>query len=461
MNALASRFQRANAKLFGTAATRIPVPFEILCDCGNRIAGVRQTSHQQVVCSKCGMQRFVLPVNFYPTTGRVPSEVVGGPLRNRLLAAAREFFPAAVSSGDSSDSESGRRRTKGAAAADAISRDRRSPDSPPGRAASAEDEGRRNGSGTTRSGTRSIRGGTTDVPGSARAPQPGSATERTVSASRDSLRAARRLVTPFRLLMAGAVLIASLTGWWSWYRTRLENARQTWRDSMDIAEVALKEQRLPDLQSALQSAVDAARVLGRLDPEAQAASSLLLETQAVSQLSSIDLQLELDRALEKDDQLNAQRAQAVEAMLKTGWYVFECRLSTTDAEQALLQLDIPLQVGPGTAQLQVSSSLLMEATRAMPETPLVFVARVETCRPPDAADGTWVIRLDPVSCTLLTSVAHGQEAGLDFSDESPLSLQLERQKQFLDASDVFALRQSDHVRAEQRAQQQRQQEVER
>lgn len=434
---LTSRLQRARAKLLNSAAQDIAVPFELVCVCGQRIAGIRQTTSQQVTCSACGERRFVLPVNVYPSTQRVPSEVVGGPFRKRLAAATRELLPrrrpveAAPTRSSSSSAPSAQPLSPSAAA----------PTGGRGQAAARR----------TREGTSQHWAAADNPP-----PRPARTTAATVETPDAEFpartatvrRAARRAVTPFRLLMAGILLTACLTAWWSWHRNRLENARQTWRDAMDLAEAAVQERRLPELQTALQDAVDAARLLHRSDPEVQLAANLLLETQAVNQLSSVDLASELQGALDARGRWHPQRAQTVETVLRNGWYLFDCQVYSVDDAAARMRLDLPLRIGPFTVHLEVQSSLLQTAAAALPETSLLFAARVAACQPPLDSTGEWIIQLDADSCALLTSDIHCLEAGLDV--DAAVQRQLTQQRQLIEATDVLTLRTTDQQRRQDR-----------
>jgi hypothetical protein len=42
------------------------VPFEVTCACGQKLTGLRQATHQVVVCPRCAAERFVLPRSPFP-----------------------------------------------------------------------------------------------------------------------------------------------------------------------------------------------------------------------------------------------------------------------------------------------------------------------------------------------------------------------------------------------------------
>jgi hypothetical protein len=46
------------------------VPFSLSCQCGFQLKGQRQERAKRIICSKCGVGHFILPVNRYPTSER-------------------------------------------------------------------------------------------------------------------------------------------------------------------------------------------------------------------------------------------------------------------------------------------------------------------------------------------------------------------------------------------------------
>ena len=91
MSSLLAKLAKAKSRLFGSAPESVPVPFEVPCDCGHRVTGIRRTSYQIAVCSACQSSLFVLPVNVYPTTKRIRSEVVDGPVLERVGTVVRDL----------------------------------------------------------------------------------------------------------------------------------------------------------------------------------------------------------------------------------------------------------------------------------------------------------------------------------------------------------------------------------
>ncbi|HID24395.1 MAG TPA: hypothetical protein EYP14_18630 [Planctomycetaceae bacterium] len=57
-------------RLLNRTAQQEPVPFELLCPCGETIRGTRRNRCQRVLCKSCGEPYFVLPVSVYPPPRR-------------------------------------------------------------------------------------------------------------------------------------------------------------------------------------------------------------------------------------------------------------------------------------------------------------------------------------------------------------------------------------------------------
>lgn len=448
MTDLATKLRRAKAKLLGTAAADIVVPFQLSCSCGRSLSGLRTATSQQLTCGGCGQGMFVLPVNVYPATRRVSSEVVGGSFGNRLAAATREFIPAAASPAtapDRPDTARSRTASSGNTSAGSISgkatSERRTKD---GGRQSRDDV--RDGSRSSVSGGRKSEGTSDPLPrrnspAAARRERPG------------LIVSVRRTFTPFRLLMMGVVLAAGLTGWWTWRKTQQDAARDRWIMARDLAEEHLKAGRLGDLQTALQQAVDAAEMTGRYDSEAQNTFSLLMQTQAVNDLSLVDLYSELSSMYSKPGSPDVSRSQTTEQILKDGWHLFQCRVQVKDEESSTVQLELPMEFQSDSAtdgtRIQVMSSPLSAAAKAMKGDSLILAARIESCQRPASPGTDWVIRLIPESCTLMTSVVHCEEVGLPVQEQPDILQQLQRQQEFVNSTDLRSLALRDQERRRQ------------
>ncbi|MCA9065020.1 MAG: hypothetical protein KDA96_18245, partial [Planctomycetaceae bacterium] len=87
-----TRLKRATSRLVGDSAAQFPTPFQIQCSCGQPVAGMRQPAAQILRCQHCQATLYALPINVYPRTHRVHSEVISSHLSDRLSAAVTELY---------------------------------------------------------------------------------------------------------------------------------------------------------------------------------------------------------------------------------------------------------------------------------------------------------------------------------------------------------------------------------
>lgn len=419
MTSLKARLSKAKARLFGTATKDIVVPFELPCDCGHRVTGIRRTTWQISTCSMCDARIYVLPVNVYPATKRVRSEVLDGSVANRLGVIVRDLVVG------ESEPASDSRASANPAAATSTARRTGLPsipdtDSPQNDATQVADIPAK----------RSRRGNSPPLNSRAVAlvAEPILVEEPVVRVPRPSIAViTRRVFTPFRLLMLSAVVLIAVTGWWVVTQRRMDEARKTWRREMDTAEKALDEKDISTLGNSLAKAVAAGQILHRDDAEARRANSLLLQTKALQEFSSTDLISMLSGCATADGRLDAAKAATAAESLSGKWFVFETVLISSDNG---LKADMPLIVDSVPVTIFVDSSVLQNAVTTMPQSPLFFAASVKSCDVVDGGRGLQ-IRLDGNSCTLVTTEFHAAEFGFTSANTPGLEALLERQATFL------------------------------
>lgn len=54
----------------GSTTSVAVVPFEVRCECGSRLTGIRSDRARRAICAQCGEAHFILPVNKYPESER-------------------------------------------------------------------------------------------------------------------------------------------------------------------------------------------------------------------------------------------------------------------------------------------------------------------------------------------------------------------------------------------------------
>lgn len=415
MSGLLAKLAKAKSRLFGSAPESIPVPFEVPCDCGHRVTGIRRTSYQIAVCSACQSSIFVLPVNVYPTTKRIRSEVVDGPVLERVGTVVRDLVrgDATPEENDTQEPRSVRKSQESEGLRDY------------GAAVDLKPKGRKSKRSSDEDGSSSGGGAEVNVQESAdsiplvQVPRPSFATRM------------RRVFSPTRVLaLAGCVILFS-TGFWTIHQRKLEQARKVWRLEMDRAETALKQKDLNTLSESLTLAVKAAKTLSRTDEDARVAESLLRQTEAVQQLTSVDLVTQFSNVIRNDGSLDVTKAGNVAEGLQGQRFVFELVLKRRTAGATEFQLDFPLIIQDTPIDVFVASSVLSSCVVAGSEPNVLFTASVRECRPPSPANRRWEIVLDGRTCTLITTEFHAEQLGFELKTSTSLQTVLENQSKIV------------------------------
>lgn len=415
MSSLLAKLAKAKSRLFGSAPESIPVPFEVPCDCGHRVTGIRRTSYQIAVCSACQSRIYVLPVNVYPTTKRIRSEVVDGPVLERVGTVVRDLVRR-ESTPETDESQQPRTVRKQpdsrglrdyGAAVDLRSRGRKSK-------RSSDEDGNSAGASAEVHAQESA-----DSIPLVHVPRPSFATRM------------RRVFSPTRVLALAGCVILCCTGLWTVHQRKLEQARKVWRLEMDRADTALKQKDLNALGESLTLAVKAAKTLSRTDEESRVAESLLRQTEAVQQLTSMDLVSQFGSVIRNDGSLDVTKANNVADGLRGQYFVFELVLKRRTSGEAAFQLDFPLIVNDVAIDVFVSSSVLSSCVVGGSEPNVLFTASVRECRPPSPANRRWEIVLDGPSCTLVTTEFHAEQLGFDLKTSTSLQSVLENQSRIV------------------------------
>lgn len=449
MSELSNKLNRAKAQLFGTAAAEIKVPFQLECECGHRVAGIRQPGSQTVECSQCHTEHFVLPVNVYPTTRRVPSEVLGGNFRQRLFAVIGELIPRKPPTVDR------RPKTERPVGKPVGGQEKYSEAGPASAMPAYAETGRSLQEPTSESSGRSATNNRPDRKAAESEPIPALKPRVPLSVR------IRRQFTVFRLMMFAVVIVVVSTAAWMIHRRQLEQARIAWRSAMDETTGMLEEAQFGELEQLLVRADAAATKLGRNDAEVGAVRNLLRQTQAINGLNSDDLFTEISSAYSRDGRLEGHLVDGLCRDLCTGWHVFECRLlpytGTESGSVPVYTLEFPARIHQDQVQILTDSSVLGAMVSADPQSPILFAASIESCRGADGVSQSWMIKLKSESCALITTVEHAEQFGLSPESDPQLSAIIDRQKQFVEANNVELLLEKDREIARAAAQRQEKQ----
>ena len=353
---------------FGRKAEEAPVSFEITCSCGCLAAGTRAPVHQRVLCDQCHRWLFVLPVNPYP----VP--VVKQRRRKQKAKRAKTQTPVGDATPRTAKSDT-----------EPISQSVAEP------AARGEPLSRR-------------------LADSA---------QRTVgAAARVVPRWRKKLLTPFRLVLLGIVIVVAGTAFSVWHRARLDEAERTWQVAREKGRTALKAGDVPTALREFQRAVRAVDVLDRDDQAARMIRQQLREVTAVDQLLSVSLP-EMIRNAEETIQANPLGwKERFEQTYKGRWLIMETSLvrvaETGDGDRVVI--DCPLVIG--TRSLEFTGASAAFRSLDIGETPqrVILAAAVRSCELSESTPAHWVVELDPQSAFLWTDFDLYRRLGLSTGD---------------------------------------------
>ena len=398
-----SKFKRLSARLRDTVAEEFPASFEANCDCGCRITGVRKSSWQQCACPNCNAALFLLPSNVYPSTGHIRNDVIGGTFAHRLQVVTTEVL-------------SGWRV-----------RGRASKQFP-----SVEDIVSETGSEVP------------EEPNFARTPSR-RRLPRISLPTFNPLKTARRILTPFRLLVAGMLLVIGATSILIYREQQQETAHRTWHESTDSITSLLTDRNFATLQSTLGNATRAGRIIGQRGAKWRLVLNLHQETQALVSVCSETLPSLLSDA-DTGEPLNDFNQRQLESDLLRGTFVVDGYIDPVSSKTGTYVIDMPAifkrQPVTVTMQLPQFDELLDQAESRR----FVFAFRLaDVGRPGDRRD-LWQLTVDSESFVLLTSKEHCEHLGFPVDSDPALADVLSRQRTFVKNSARWARRSTEPPR---------------
>ncbi|MCR9200606.1 MAG: hypothetical protein NXI04_18365 [Planctomycetaceae bacterium] len=414
MAATVQKLKRIKARLSGDTEPTVEIPFELGCECNARVVGVRRSSPIQVDCEVCGSVLYVLPVNVYPSTPSVPSEVIGGSFSYRLRTVVGELVfggrreaaskqAASKQAATASETKAGR---GGDAAADSAAAD------------SAEEADVQAGGLVAR--LKAIRPPQIDV-----------------------RRIARATFTPFRLVMVAMICVVGSTGYFLSQQQSREAARQTWLDSADRISQLLGEGDLVALQACLEEAVAAGETLGKSDREWRYVQNLLRESEAANTLAAVDLLTAFQEAYNEEGQLTSGAAGLLEYAAGSGVYVFDSWILPDYISPGAFRCELPAAPGRHLVDAVLPVPALSEFLGDRKETRCLFAASIRRVQQPSAATGdAWRLELDPRTFVLISTAEVAAAVGFDSERDERLQQLLSEQDEFVRTSEAWSDRQA-------------------
>ncbi|MCH2212600.1 MAG: hypothetical protein MK110_14950 [Fuerstiella sp.] len=398
-----SKFKRARARLRGTAAAEIPVPFDVSCECGGRVTGIRTSSWQQTSCPSCHTSCFLLPANVYPSTDSVESHVIGGTFGHRLRVVAGEVLVP----------QKRRLRSQG----DVLSKNR---------SRTENDSAAGNEPASTQ-------------PRRWRSP-------RRVLSGFHPVRFVRRAFSPFRLLLAGIIMIVSTTGYWVYQSRQYEAARTTWHKETDAIPSLVEQYQIEELEQALGRAAKAGRLLGLSGQKWRYVLNLLDETRAVRSIYRTTVP-ELISEVREQIETGSQLPDSLRLELKRVSFVVDGYIDPVDSRSGSYLLDIPAGSAGHAVSVQMRLPQLGDYLNQNETHRFVFAFRLSDIElNGNSARQTWTLTVAPESFVLLTSVKYCEQLGFPVSDDPSLTDILLSQRTFIEESESWAERRKQHLR---------------
>ena len=394
------KLKRLRSRLKGEVDSSVVVPFEVLCDCGEVVRGIRRDTWIQSECSHCGQTLFILAANVYPSTKLVPSEILGGTFSDRLQIVAAEFIP--------------RRQVK---------------------------HPQPFANNTAQPEVTTVAEPEVAVPSKVKLSLP----------RVDVKKAVKRTFTPFRVLMLGMAAVLVLTGFWISHKNAIESAQQTWLKSTDEITEYLSDGKFVELEAALKQAVRAGATLGKSDSEWRSTVNLCQEISAVNMMASGDLLSEFHKAYDEFGDLVADARESILSVTQTGAFVVDSYFRRDDLNEGSFLIDMPAAPGRHLVNASIELPLLNRYLEAHTDGRILFAAKVVAVTAPivegrsESASDVWVLELDPQSFVLLTSKTLMANVGMPVEYDSELADILARQDEFVRASETWGGRVDDVV----------------
>lgn len=341
-----------------------PEPFEITCDCGCRVAGLRRAAPQQLVCGGCNELVFVLPANVYP--------VPASEQKRRQQRAAGVIDEAQRASATATKSKGKKKKPPPV------------PEPPSSRSTRAETRQRMAKTGTW----------------------------------------LRRQITPLRLILAGIVVVVVATGFWVRHRARRDQARTTARVAADRGREAIHDGDFRTASRELAAATAALDLLGRTDADAEEIRQLGREASAANNLLRIPLIEILNEAEQSSDA--EEWATHFGRQYADGWLVFDAPVvQTADSRgQKHIELDFPLTVHEKPVRIIADVPALRPLATTTPRR-VILAAQLAECRLVTTKPAHFEARLRPETAFLWSDF--DSYAALGFQENDGRTAELTRQ----------------------------------
>ena len=429
------KLKRIKARLSGQGHETADESYEIECHCGEIVRGKRRHSWVESKCSACGHLHFVLPVNPYPSTESVPSEVLVGRFSDRLKVVVSEFFPSRKKESVAERTTKKRGQSRPRATylepdADDQQSEQDSEDYPGDFAPEPEDMSPQ----PVETKSRSKKNRAVKLESDSGTAEPLNSPALAVPSlpKIDVAGITKRIFTPFRLLLVAGVAVIWFTVSAVISRQETQDAHQIWLDAEESIEEQLRSEDMVGLRDVLTKTLAAGETLELTDSDWRIRSNLLGETHAVLDLSNHSM-LDAFDAVYPNGQFNPAATNSVESLVGD---VFVFDTWVTRHNDSCYTLDLPLT--PGNHRVNVYLPFAAIPGLGDADGRAILAARVRNVKKPSAASSQWHVLLDPESVYLLTSDVHCRQVGLDPDYYPDIRSVIDGQREFVAQSADWA-----------------------
>tara|TARA_R110002111_G_scaffold107056_2_gene165440 strand:+ start:2217 stop:3425 length:1209 start_codon:yes stop_codon:yes gene_type:complete len=251
-----------------------------------------------------------------------------------------------------------------------------------------------------------------------------------------------RLITPFRGILAGIVLIVGLTGYGIIHSRSLDQATDTLKTATEAGETLLKQGDLPGANAAYLDAFQALDILGRTDQSANEIRQTSRELKAINSQAVSPLFEIADEAVAHIKQSDMKSWQSLFDIRYAGtWMIFEATLiprsADVETEAPRFRLNLPVLLDEYALYLELSSPNFLEYLEQHSGQPLIFAAQIAGFRQDADQSDAGIILLNGETAFLWSHVKLYEELGFEFDefhDRNQIEAILNQQTQFLGLS---------------------------
>jgi len=374
-----------------------PEPFRLVCVCGGIINGVRQEREQRIRCGDCNHEMFVLPESVYP-----PPRVRSRGVIEETGETDDEVEIVEEPSDSSDDLPPG--------PADAITI---SPDKHVGKPSS---KGKRKG--------RSKKGQSD--------PEASQSQEREASTKvvevdhvhgiRDLRPRRFKIITPFRAIAAGILVVLLLTGYAVLHSRSVANAEVVRTQAGKLGQQALDAGDLAKAHQEFTKVDEALQILGSDDPQSQQLHQLFLEVRAAVELLPTSVPDMIGTAVDASDPTAITSWEnQFDVTYRDKWVVVDTTVSHDDPNTEV-RIPVPLLLDDNSALFVVDGESFAERVTEEGEQRVIFGGRVTSCQASGTTDKTWEIRFADDTFFFWTDPRTYELLGFPLDEESTEAL---------------------------------------